>query len=215
MSSQPLHSISHMDDDENDNDNDKDKEKKEAGSRLASLLLLEGRTVLIQGGVDGKLAGKVVRELLTLEQDDPQAPVNIVLNSPGGSVTEGFAIYDVMRFISCPIRILCTGLTASIATVILLAAEKKYRLALPSTRFLIHQPLIMGQVIGPASDLEITANEIIKTREHVNQLLADETGQTLEKVTQDTQRDYWLSASEAVTYGLIDRVVMSRAEVGD
>jgi ATP-dependent Clp protease protease subunit len=202
-----------MDDDENEND--KDKEKKEAGSRVASLLLLEGRTVLIQGGVDGKLAGKVVRDLLTLEQDDPEAPVNIVLNSPGGSVTEGFAIYDVMRFISCPVRILCTGLTASIATVILLAAEKKHRLALPNTRFLIHQPLIMGQVIGPASDLEITANEIIKTREHVNQLLADETGQTVEKVTQDTQRDYWLSASEAVTYGLIDRVVMSRAEVGD
>lgn len=207
MSSQPLDSKFHMHDEEDE------KEKKEAGSRVASLLLLEARTVLIQGGVDGKVAGKVIRELLTLEQDDPEAPIKVVLNSPGGSVTEGFAIYDVMRFVSCPIRILCTGLTASIATVILLAAEKEYRLALPNTRFLIHQPLIMGQVIGPASDLEITANEIIKTREHVNKMLADETGQTLEKVTQDTQRDYWMSSVEAVAYGLIDRVVQSRTDL--
>jgi len=190
-----------------------EKEEKEGGSKLESLLLLEGRTVLIQGGVDGKLAGRIIRQLLTLEQDDPEAPIQVVLNSPGGSVTEGFAIYDVMRFVRCPIRILCAGLTASIATVILLAAEKKDRLTLPSARFLIHQPLIMGQVIGPASDLEITANEIIKTRAYVNKLLADETGQTLEKVTQDTQRDYWMSAGEAVEYGLVARVVSSRADL--
>ena len=209
MSSQPLDSKFHMHDEEDE------KEKKESGSRLASLLLLEGRTVLIQGGVDGELAGKVIQQLLTLEQDDPEAPIKVVLNSPGGSVTEGFAIYDVMRFVSCPIRILCTGLTASIATVILLAAEKEHRLALPSTRFLIHQPLIMGQVIGPASDLEITANEIIKTREHVNKMLADETGQSVEKVSRDTQRDYWMSSEEAVTYGLIARVVHKRAELGE
>jgi len=190
-----------------------EKEEKEGGSKLESLLLLEGRTVLIQGGVDGKLAGRIIRQLLTLEQEDPEAPIQVVLNSPGGSVTEGFAIYDVMRFVRCPIRILCAGLTASIATVILLAAEKKDRLTLPSARFLIHQPLIMGQVIGPASDLEITANEIIKTRAYVNKLLADETGQTLEKVTQDTQRDYWMSAGEAVEYGLVARVVSSRADL--
>jgi len=193
---------------------DQEKEQKEGGAKLESLLLLEGRTILIQGGVDGKLAGRVIRQLLTLEQDDPEAPVQIVLNSPGGSVTEGFAIYDVMRFISCPVRILCAGLTASIATVILLAADKKDRVSLPSARFLIHQPLIMGQVIGPASDLEITANEIIKTRAHVNKLLADETGQSLDKVTQDTQRDYWMSAEEAVEYGLIARIAGSRADLG-
>ena len=191
---------------------EQEKEKKEGG-KVESLLLLEGRTILIQGGVDGKLAGRVIRQVLTLEQDDSEAPIQVVLNSPGGSVTEGFAIYDVLRFVSCPVRILCAGLTASIATVILLAANKEDRLSLPNARFLIHQPLIMGQVIGPASDLEITANEIIKTRAHVNKLLADETGQSLEKVTQDTQRDYWMSSDEALEYGLIARVVNSRAEL--
>ena len=191
---------------------DKEEEKKE-GRNMESLLLLEGRTIMIQGGIDGKVAGKVIRQTLLLEQDDPEKPIQVILNSPGGSVTEGFAIYDVLRFVQSPVRILCTGLTASIATVILLAADKKDRLSLPSARFLIHQPLIMGEVIGPASDLEITANEIIKTRALVNQLLADETGQPLEKVRKDTQRDYWMTAEEAVSYGLIARIVTSRSEL--
>ncbi len=174
--------------------------------------LLRSRTLLIQGPIEGKLSERVIRTALILEDDDPDKPINVILNSPGGSVTEGFAIFDVLRFVKPRVRILCAGLTASIATIILLAAKKKDRLSLPNARFLIHQPLIMGEVVGPASDLEITANEILKTRELINNMLATETGQPKDRVEHDTQRDYWLSAKEAVEYGLIAATVDSRAK---
>jgi ATP-dependent Clp protease protease subunit len=122
-------------------------------------------------------------------------------------VTSGFAIYDIMRFIRPEIRVVCTGLTASIATIILQGATPGQRYTLPSTRLLIHQPLIPSTVFGPASDLEITAREIIKTRQRINKLLADATGQKLDKVEKDTQRDYWLTADESVAYGLVDGII--------
>lgn len=176
--------------------------------------LLKARTIQITGQIDDKQSARVVSELLLLEADDAEKPITIFLNSPGGSVTAGFAIFDTIRFIGPSCRIICNGLTASIATVILLAADKPNRLALPNTRLLIHQPLIPMTVYGPASDLEITANEILKTRARVNALMAAETGQDLARIEKDTQRDYWLTAEEAVAYGLLARVIATRAELG-
>lgn len=188
--------------------------KKEGESRPdLSERMIKARTVILSGPVDDKLAARVINELLLLEADDAEKPITIYLNSPGGSVTSGFAIYDMMRFVAPRVRVVCSGLTASIGTVILLGAAKEDRLALPNTRLLIHQPLIAGNVYGPASDLEITANEILKTRGKINQLLAAQTGQPLERIEADTQRDYWLTAQEALDYGLISRIVTHRSDI--
>jgi len=190
----------------------KSKEEEGPGSMILEHLF-RSRQLQLSGPVDDKLAARIVAMLLALEAADAEAPITIFLNSPGGSVSAGFAIYDTMRFITSPVRIVCTGLTASIATVILLGADKADRLAMPNARVLIHQPMIPGTVFGPASDLEITANELIKTRGKVNRLLADETGQPLSRVEGDTQRDYWMTAEEAVEYGLISRVVVGRSDI--
>jgi len=136
------------------------------------------------------------------------------LNSPGGSVTDGFAIYDMMRFVQPEIRVVCTGLAASIATIILLGAPKEQRLAMPNTKLLIHQVYIPGVIRGQATDLEITAKDLLQTKQRINQLLASETGQSLERVEKDSNRDYWMTAEDAVEYGLISRIVTSRADLG-
>jgi ATP-dependent Clp protease protease subunit len=175
--------------------------------------LLGSRTVLLCGEVNDRSARELMSHLLVLENEDAAKPITLVINSGGGSVSAGFAIYDTMRFIQPEVRVLCAGLTASIATVILMGAPKGKRFSLPNTKLLIHQPLIPMEVYGPASDLEITAREILETRERINHLLATECGQPLDKVAHDTERDYWMTAPEAVTYGLIDRIVASRAEI--
>lgn len=176
--------------------------------------LYKSRQVPVFGPVDQELAQRVVSQLLALEQEDPAAPITMVLNSPGGSVTDGFAIFDTMRFIRPEVRVVCVGLAASIATVILLGAKKEWRTALPSTKLLIHQVYIPGVVRGQASDLEITAKDLLQTRTMLNELLARETGQPLERIEKDTNRDYWMTAQEAVAYGLISRVVSRRDELG-
>lgn len=190
-------------------------EKKDDEKGVGAILekLFESRQIQLSGQVDNKLASAIVAQLLALEAADPDKPITVFVNSPGGSVTAGFAIYDTMRFIRPDIHIVCSGLTASIATIILLGADKEHRLALPHTRLLIHQPMIPATVYGPASDLEITANELIKTRASLNGLLAAETGQPLARIEKDTNRDYWMTADEAVEYGLISRVVRTRADL--
>ena len=190
---------------------DRDREDPVRGS-LADKLL-KSRTLFLTGEVNDKAAARVVAELLALEADDASKPITMFVNSPGGSVTAGFAIYDMMRFVRPPLRVVCNGLTASIATVILMGASKENRLALPNARLLIHQPLLPMTVYGPASDLEITANEILKTRARINALLAAETGQPLARIEADTQRDFWLGAEEAQAYGLVHKVVATRAEL--
>lgn len=179
---------------------------------LVAERLFNSRQLQLTGPVDDKVARAMVAALLALEAEDAQAPITMFVNSPGGSVTAGFAIYDTMRFVAPDVRVVCTGLAASIATVILLGAPRDQRLAMPNTRLLIHQPMIPSTVYGPASDLEITANELLKTRKRINDLLAEETGQPLERVEVDTQRDYWMTADEAVEYGLLARVVHSRSD---
>ena len=174
---------------------------------------MKTRTILLSSEVSPSTARRVIERLLVLEAEDPEAPITLVVNSPGGEVHSGFGVYDVIRFIKPPVKIVCAGLTASIATIILLAVKKEDRVALPNARLLIHQPLFSGEVFGPASDLEITANEILKTKEHINRVIAEGTGQTFEKVQHDTERDFWLSADEAVEYGLVSRVVTSRNDL--
>jgi len=173
--------------------------------------LLKTRTIPLFEPITPRSARRIVTSLLVLEAEDADKPVTLLVNSPGGSVDDGFAIYDTMRFVRCPVRAVCTGLAASAANIVLLGAPKGSRLSLPNTRILIHQPSTGVQ--GQASDIAITAKEILKTRERLNGLLAAETGQPIDRIAQDTNRDYWMSAEEARAYGLIDRVIRSRGEI--
>lgn len=192
-----------------------------AGAVLGSLLsefsreqkLLESRSIFISEGVNQDTARRVISDLLILDSMS-NAAIKVFINSPGGEVNSGFAIFDTIRFIKSPVYVVSAGLCASIATVINVAVKKQHRFSMPNSRFLIHQPLIMGQIYGQASDLEIQANQIIKTREKINKLLADECNQKLDRVEKDTLRDYWMSADEAVEYGLIGKVVKSVADLG-
>lgn len=176
--------------------------------------LLENRTIFVSEGINSKVAKVVVNHLLAFDAQDTSKPIYMYLNSPGGEVNSGFAIYDTMRYIDSEVRVVCTGLSASIATIILLGAPKEYRMGMPSCKFLIHQPLIGGHIQGQASDLEITAREIIKTRKKINDLLSKECGQPLERVEEDTTRDYWMNAQEALEYGLISKIVSNKKEIG-
>lgn len=176
--------------------------------------LFESRQVPLFGAIDDKMSAKVIAQLLALEQEDAEAPITLLINSPGGSVTDGFAIYDMMRFIGPEVRAVCVGLAASAATIVLLGAPKEHRLTTPNAKFLIHQVFLPGVVRGQASDLEITARDLIRTKERINQLYVEETGQPLERIEEDTNRDYWMTADEAVEYGLVARMVASRAELG-
>ncbi len=176
--------------------------------------LMRNRTIFISEGVDSSVAKRVMSQLLRLEAVGPGEPIRIFLNSPGGEVNSGFAIFDVVRFISSPVTMISAGLCASIATVINCAVPKERRVSTPNSKFLIHQPLIGGTIRGQASDLEITANNIIATRERINRLLAEECGQPFERVEKDTTRDYWMTAKESVAYGLVSRVVQNARELG-
>lgn len=175
--------------------------------------LLEKRIIFVSEAINSTVAKRVVSQLLALDAQEANQPIYMYLNSPGGEVNSGFAIYDTMRYLSSEVRVVCTGLTASIATIMLLGAPKKHRYTMPNTRFLIHQPLIGGNIQGQASDLEITAKEIIKTRSKINQMLSKECGQPLEKVEEDTARDYWMTAEEALEYGLITKIVGNLKEI--
>lgn len=190
-----------------------DDDDKGAPKGLGLESLRKTRTIEMFGAVNSVLARRVISQLLFLESEDADKPITILQNSPGGSVTDGFAIYDAMRFIKPELKIVCIGLTASIATITLLGAKKENRLTLPNTEFLIHQPLIPGSVFGVASDLEITARQILKTRELINEMLSRETGQPIDIVSRHTERDYWMNAQEALEYGLVSRIITSRAEI--
>lgn len=197
---------------EEESEEQKDAKDKKAEAPVG-MRLFKSRQIRVFGPVDSKLAARVIGELLALEQDDPEAPITMIINSPGGSVSDGFAIYDTMKFIGPEVRVLCVGLAASIATVILLGAPKEHRTATPNTKLLIHQVYIPGAVRGQATDLEITARDLVQTRDKINQLLAEETGQELARIEKDTNRDYWMTADEAVSYGLIARTVSTRSDL--
>ena len=188
-------------------------EKKDQDGYFLGKGLLKARTILISDQVDHKLTAKVTAQLLFLDHEDSESPIKVFINSPGGSVYDGFAIYDMIRFIRPRVKIISAGLSASAATVIMLAAAKEDRLALPNARIMIHQPSMRFQ--GAAEDVRRTAEEVLKIKEKINQMYADETGQDFEKVQEDTDQDYWMSPEEAVEYGLISRVVNDYGEIDD
>jgi ATP-dependent Clp protease, protease subunit len=182
-------------------------------SQLGDTRMYERRTLFLSEAVMPSSAKPIISALLSLDADKPGEPIRLFLNSPGGEVNSGYAIHDVIKFIKSPVTIINAGLCASIATVINVGAKKGNRLSLPNSRFLIHQPLISGHVQGQASDLEITAQQILLTRAKINKLLSDETGTKLEQVEKDTVRDYWMDAEEAKAYGLIDKIITSVNEI--
>ena len=188
-----------------DEEEDEEEQRGGHGGEYIVRSLIRARTILISDPIDHKLTTRVIAQLLLMDSDDPEKPITILINSPGGSADDGFAIYDMIRFIRPPVRIVSVGLSASAATVIMLAADKGSRFALPNARIMIHQPSM--RYIGVAEDVKRTAEQILKLRERINELYAQETGQALEKVVEDTDRDYWMSAQEAVEYGLINKVV--------
>jgi ATP-dependent Clp protease protease subunit len=167
--------------------------------------------VLLGTPIDDHVANSICAQLLFLESENPDKQINMYINSPGGSVTAGMAIYDTMQYISAPVATLCIGQAASMGAVLLAAGQKGMRYTLPHSRIMIHQP--MGGFQGQATDIAIQAKEIIRLRGELNGILAHHTGQTLEKVEQDTERDYFMSGDEACAYGLIDQVLASRKEL--
>jgi ATP-dependent Clp protease protease subunit len=167
--------------------------------------LLRERIIFLGSGIDDQVADSLVAQLLFLEAEDPEKDIQIYINSPGGSVTAGLAIYDTMQQVAPDVVTICYGLAASMGAFLLSGGTKGKRLALPNARLMIHQPL--GGAQGPAVDIEIQAKEILFLKETLNGLMAEHTGQPLEKIAEDTDRDYFLSPAEAVEYGLIDRVV--------
>lgn len=172
---------------------------------------LKTRQIILSGEINKELADKIVRQLLILEADDDKKTIYMYIDSPGGDVDAGFAIFDMIRFINAPVVLVGMGLIASAATLVLLAVPKENRVGLPNSRYLIHQP--MSGMRGVATDIEIHAKEMEKTRAILNKLISDETGTPLDQVTKDTDRDYWLDAEEAVKYGLISKTVAKRADL--
>ncbi|MBQ9600697.1 MAG: ATP-dependent Clp endopeptidase proteolytic subunit ClpP [Neisseriaceae bacterium] len=175
--------------------------------------LLKERIIFLVGPVDDQSANLVVAQLLFLESENPDKDIYFYINSPGGSVTAGMSIYDTIKFIKPDVQTLCLGQAASMGAFLLSAGTKGKRFALPNSRVMIHQPLISGGLGGQASDIEIHARELLKLKDKLNRLLAEHTGQSLEQIERDTDRDNYMSAEEAQKYGLIDRVLTTREEL--
>ena len=189
---------------------EKDEESQETDN-LASKLL-KSRTVIISQQVDAKLTSKVLSQLVLLEQEGNDQPVTVFINSPGGEIFSGFAIFDMLNFISCPVTTIVTGFAASMGSILSLAADKGHRYAMPQAKIMIHQPLLMGYQ-GRATECEIQAREILKTRDHLVKLYAEQTGKSREVIKKALDRDNWFTAEEALEYGLIDKVVHTRSEI--
>ena len=170
--------------------------------------LLKDRIIFLSGEIDDYTANLVVAQMLFLEMEDPDKEINLYINSPGGSVTAGMAIYDTMQYLRCPVSTLCIGMAASMGAFLLAAGAKGMRRTLPNAEIMIHQPL--GGAQGQASDIVIHAENILKIKKKMNQILAQRTGQLLEKVEQDTDRDHFLDAEEALAYGIVDEIVPPR-----
>lgn len=186
---------------------DKDNAQKENGF---SARLLKIRTLLVNGEVDQELAEKVISQLVVLDAENHD-PIRVIINSQGGHIDSGYAIHDMLRYVNSEVVTLGAGWVASIAVPILFGAKKESRYSLPNTRFLIHQP--SGGAGGHASDIRIEAQQILKLRERINKLIADETGQSVEKITTDSDRNFWMNAEEAREYGIIHKIITNAAEL--
>ncbi|MCF6409916.1 ATP-dependent Clp endopeptidase proteolytic subunit ClpP [Alkalihalobacillus sp. EGI L200015] len=170
--------------------------------------LLKDRIIMVSDEINDHMANSIVAQLLFLAADDPDKDISLYINSPGGSTSAGFAIFDTMQYIKPDITTICTGMAASFGAMLLLAGTKGKRYALPNSEVMIHQPL--GGARGQATEIEISAKRILKLREHINKIIAERTGQPIEKVAVDTDRDYFLSAQDAKDYGIIDDIIQSK-----
>ena len=190
--------------------NDESPEIKQPQTNFLDEKLFKSRSISIFGSINEKIARLVTEQLLSLaaHSDDP---ITIYISSPGGHVESGDVIYDMIKFIKPEVKVIGTGWVASAATTIYLAAKKENRYSLPNTRYLVHQP--SGGSRGDATDISIQAEQIIKTKARINKLIADETGRSLEQVTKDTDRDYWMSVEEAIEYGMVNKVISSASEL--
>jgi len=189
---------------------DEQKKTPDAGADGLAAKFLKTRQILLTGEVNKELSEKIARQLLMLEAESDE-PIYVYIDSPGGDVDAGYAIFDMIRFVNAPVYTIGMGLVASAGALILLAAPKERRIGLPNSHYLIHQPL--SQMQGTATEIEIHAQELEKTRAKINKLIADETGKKLEQVTHDTDRDYWLNAEEAIEYGLISKIAATRKDL--
>ena len=192
------------------NEDEKSKKTQDVPESFAEKFL-KTRQIILSGEVNKELAEKIVKQLFIMEADSSEKPVYIYIDSPGGDVDSGFAIFDAIRFISCPVYIVGIGLIASAAALILLSVPKENRFGFENRRYLIHRPL--SEMRGVATDVEIYAKEMENTRLVINKVISEQTGQSLEKVTQDTERDYWLSSLQACEYGLISKIVKNRKDL--
>ena len=186
-------------------------DEKKPGQELLVERMMEARTILLSGEINKELAERVIRQLILLESKSDE-PIKVFIDSPGGDADAGFAIYDMMRFIKPEVYNIGMGLVASAGALILLASPKERRIALPNSHYLIHQPL--SGIRGVATEIEIHAKELEKLRAKINKLISDETGRPVEKVEQETDRDFWMNAEEAQEYGLVSRTIKSRSELG-
>jgi len=173
--------------------------------------LLKDRIIFLSEDVNHVSASLVIAQMLFLESEDPDKEISFYINSPGGSITDGMAIVDTMNYIKCPVSTICVGLAASMGSVLLACGQKGKRFATPNSEILIHQPLISGGLSGQTTEIKIHADHMVKTREKLNKLLSEKTGQTLEQIEKDTERDHYMTAEEALKYGLIDGIFNSRA----
>ena len=189
---------------------EKDEESQETDNLAGKLL--KSRTVVISQQVDAKLTSKVLSQLVLLEQESDDQQITVFINSPGGEIFSGFAIFDMLNFISCPVTTIVTGFAASMGSILSLAADKGQRYAMPQAKIMIHQPLLMGYQ-GRATECEIQAREILKTRDHLVKLYSEQTGKSRDEIKKALDRDNWFTAEEALEYGLIDKVVRSRSEI--
>ena len=189
-------------------------EQTAAGERSYDIYsrLLKDRIIFLGEEVDDNAAAVIVAQLLFLEAEDPGKDIHLYINSPGGSVTAGMAIYDTMQYIKCDVSTICIGMAASMGAFLLAGGTKGKRMALPNAEIMIHQP--SGGSRGQATEIEIAAKHILKTKATLNRILSENTGQPIEKVAEDTERDNWMDAQEALKYGLIDSVVTKRVEAG-
>ena len=169
--------------------------------------LLKDRIIFLGEDVNPTSASLVIAQLLFLESEDPDKEISFYINSPGGSITDGMAIVDTMNYIKCPVSTICVGLAASMGSVLLTCGAKGKRFATPNSEILIHQPLISGGLAGQTTEIKIHADHMVKTREKLNKLLSEKTGQSLEQIEKDTERDHYMTAQEALEYGLIDEII--------
>ena len=189
-----------------------EKNNEETGSDFITSKLLKSRSVVISQQVDSKLSEKILNQIVLLEQEGGELPITVFINSPGGEIFSGFAIFDMLKFVSCPVTTIVTGFAASMGSVLSLAADKGRRFAMPQSKIMIHQPLLMGYQ-GRASECEIQAREILKTRDHLVSLYSDQTVKSHDDIKKALDRDNWFTAKEALDYGLLDKVVHSRSEL--